>query len=388
MQTNLALQNILSQPQKTILALAGIGVAIVLIFMQLGFLGAVQNTATNIFEKFEFELLVRSPNYLHLADTDKFDRRVLDEIASFPGVKSVAHVKIAMGSWRNREGQPHGVLLFGIPVDRVPFNDPLVTADVDKLLVANSLLIDRKCHPDFSPLDGRRFGELDIGRSVVVSDQTLTVSGLFTMGSGLACNGAAIVSEATFAKLAPYFRERDISIGLVRLDPEADPRELATQLRNRLQNRDGSAPVEILSRGEVTRRELRRWVAETPIGFIFSLGVGIAAIVGTAIVYMVLANDVTARLPEYATLRAMGYSPLYLASVVMKQAAYLAIFAFLPALALSWLLYWITGSAAGMDLSMTGWRIIGVLVMTFGICGISGLFALKKLWQVQPADLF
>jgi putative ABC transport system permease protein len=196
------------------------------------------------------------------------------------------------------------------------------------------------------------------------------------------------VSEATFAKLAPYFREREISLGLIRVATDSNPSELAEQLRTRMRNHDSSTPIEILSRAEVNRRELQRWITETPIGFIFSLGVGIAAIVGTAIVYMVLANDVTARLPEYATLRAMGYSPLYLASVVMKQAAYLAIFAFIPALALSWLLYGVTGSLAGMDLTMTGLRIGGVLATTFGICSISGLFALKKLWQVQPADLF
>ncbi|MBL8892906.1 MAG: ABC transporter permease [Planctomycetaceae bacterium] len=388
MRTNLALQNIVSQPRKTALALAGIGVAIVLIFMQLGFLGAVQNTATNIFDKLDFDLLIRSPNYLHLADTDKFDRRVLDEIAGCAGVRAVSQVQITMGSWRNRDGQPHGVLLFGVEVAQNPFNDPQVTANFDKLSAPGSLLIDSKCHPDFSPADGRRFGPLDIGRAVVVSDQSLTVSGLFSMGSGLACNGAAIVSENTFSKLAPYFRERETSLGLVRIEDGLDPDELAHRLRARLSDTSGAAPVEILQRSEVTQRELRRWVGETPIGFIFTLGVGIAAIVGTAIVYMVLANDVTARLPEYATLRAMGYSSVYLGGVVMKQAAYLAVFAFIPALALSWVLYFVTGAAAGIDLSMSGGRIIGVLLMTFGICGLSGLFALKKLWQVQPADLF
>lgn len=388
MRTNLALQNIVSQPRKTALALAGIGVAIVLIFMQLGFLGAVQNTATDIFDKLDFELLVRSPNYLHLADTDKFDGRVMDEIVSFPGVESVNQVRITMGSWRNNEGLPHGVLLFGVPADRAPFHDPQVTADFDKLAAPNSVLIDRKCHPDFGPLDGRRFGKRDIGRSVVVSEHPLNVSGLFTLGSGLACNGAAIVSESTFAQLAPHFAKDDISLGLVQVTPGTDPEALAHQLRRGLSNADGSMAVEILHRSEVNRRELRRWIIETPIGFIFSLGVAIAAIVGTAIVYMVLANDVTARLPEYATLRAMGYSPLYLASVVMRQAGYLAVFAFVPALVLSWALYLVTGAAAGIDLSMTGGRILGVLLMTLCICGVSGVLALKKLWQVQPADLF
>jgi putative ABC transport system permease protein len=388
MRTDLALQNLVSQPQKTALALAGIGVAIILIFLQLGFLGAVQNTATDIFDQLEFELLVRSPNYLHLADADKFDRRILDEIAGLPEIQAVNHVQVGRASLRNAAGYPQGLLLFGVACESPPFRPGPVTTDIPKLAAADTLLMDRKSHKDFSPSDGQRFGPQDVGRTLWVSDRSLRVVGLFTLGAGLASKGAAMVSQSTFLRLLPYFDRHETTFGLIRLAPEHDSAHVARNLVDRFRNPDGSALVDVLTRPEVNRRELKRWVSETPVGFIFFLGVVIAAVVGATIVYMILANDVAARLPEYATLRAMGYGPSYLAGIVIRQAAYLALFAFGPALAIAWLLYQMTGLLAGIDLVMTGERVLGVLVLTIAIGGLSGILALKKLWQVQPADLF
>jgi len=39
-------------------------------------------------------------------------------------------------------------------------------------------------------------------------------------------------------------------------------------------------------------------------------------------------------------------------------------------------------------MEMNVWRIVGVLVATLVMCGVSGAFALKKLWKAEPADLF
>ncbi len=370
------------------LALAGIGVAITLIFMQLGFLGAVQDSATKLFDTLKFDLIVRSPEYLHVADAGQIDKQVLHEIAVLEGVEAVYPFRITRSSWQDKLGRPQGLLLMGIDPNDSPFDDARVNEHMARLQSTGSLLMDRKSHPDFSPLNGRRFSELDIGRTVVVAEQRLHLSGLYTLGSGLTSNGAALVSDRTFSELLPYFPYEKVSMGLICVQSPDQVEVLRKLVESRFRAEDGSLPFEVLPRSEVNQRELKRWIMETPIGFIFSLGVGIAAIVGTAIVYSVLANDVASRMPEYATLRAMGYRSSYLAGVVMRQSWYLALFAFVPSLVLSLGLYKLTGSLASIDLSMTWQRVVIVLVMTLGICSVSGLLALKKLWQVQPADLF
>jgi putative ABC transport system permease protein len=146
--------------------------------------------------------------------------------------------------------------------------------------------------------------------------------------------------------------------------------------------------MQVLTRDQVVKQELDRWLGETPIGFIFTLGVLIALIVGAAIVYMVLGNDVSNRLHEYATMGAMGYSNRYMGIVVLRQAIYLAIFSFIPALILSLVLYWLTSKLAKLSLVMDWERAISVFLMALLMCSVSGVLAMKKLWKAEPAELF
>ncbi len=388
MRTNLALRNILSNPRKSLLSVAGIGVAILLVFMQLGFRGAIENTATNIYGKMDFDVLLRSPDYLHFIDANQIERRFLEETASMTDVASVNELQVSVVNWRNPRGEMKGILLIGVTPDRSPFRDTRVDQHFDKLTSTTSLLIDRQSHPEFGPQNHRKFGAGDIGRLIEVANQQLTVTGTFNMGAGLAANGAAIVSEKTFEQLVPTTSRHQVTFGLLKLQHGVNADAFAMSLRERFRIEPHERSVEVLTRPEVIQLELDRWIGETPIGFIFTLGVLIALVVGAAIIYMVLGNDVSNRLNEYATLRAMGYSNAYMAAIVLKQAIYLALFSFLPALLLSFLLYWVTGLLANIAMEMNVYRIVFVMLLTLVMSSLSGTLALRKLWQAEPAELF
>ena len=53
---------------------------------------------------------------------------------------------------------------------------------------------------------------------------------------------------------------------------------------------------------------------------------------GFAIVYQVLFTDVNNHLPQYATLKAIGYSDGYLRRVVMEESLILSLLGYLPVL--------------------------------------------------------
>jgi putative ABC transport system permease protein len=127
---------------------------------------------------------------------------------------------------------------------------------------------------------------------------------------------------------------------------------------------------------------------QTPIGLIFQLGVALSLLVGAAIVYMVLATDVTDRLPEYATLLAIGYSYRYLCTVVLTQAVALGMCGFFVSWGVSEILYRVTESASGIPISMNPARVLGVGLLGMIVCLVSGTLALRKLWKAEPANLF
>ena len=60
----LALRNLLHQRIRTLISLAGVAFAVLLIFSQLGFLGAVDRTATLLFDRLDFDLLLEARNTL------------------------------------------------------------------------------------------------------------------------------------------------------------------------------------------------------------------------------------------------------------------------------------------------------------------------------------
>ena len=65
MKTPLALLNLWYQPAKTLVSIGGVSFALLLVFMQLGFMGAVSHTATNVLENLKFDVLIRARDYLH-----------------------------------------------------------------------------------------------------------------------------------------------------------------------------------------------------------------------------------------------------------------------------------------------------------------------------------
>lgn len=395
----LGLANLIHNLSRTVLSLAGIGFAIVLIFMQMGFRGSVESTATLIYSKMEFDLLVRSPDYLHFCDARWIDRDRLFELTTIPGVEAVVPFQVMLHYWqipentatkaRNLSGESRGVIAMGTDRHAKVFQIDEIQQKLKRLETADSILMDRTSSSEYGPVNGLQFSSQDKGVVTEVAGRRVQIVDTFELGTGLAANGAFLTSLDGFQRITPEIGTNQASFGLVQLKAGFPPRDVKRQINAYLAKHfDDYPPYEVLTRGEVRYREIKRWLNDTPIGAIFTMGVAVAFMVGAAIFYMILSNDVANQIGEYATLLAMGYTQRFLAGVVLVQAIALAILAFVPAWALSEVFYRITSEAAGIPISMTPTRPIYVLMLSVLMCFISGLGALRKLRQADPADLF
>jgi putative ABC transport system permease protein len=106
------------------------------------------------------------------------------------------------------------------------------------------------------------------------------------------------------------------------------------------------------------------------------------------VVYQVLYTDVADHLPEYATLKAMGYSTQRLVEVVLFEAMLLAILGFVPGCVASVgvykLLTWLTKIPVSLRWDVSS----QVFTLTVVMCMFSGVVALRKLASADPADIF
>jgi len=354
-------------------------------------LGSVGDTATVVLNRMPCEILVRSPDYLHIYDTASLPGNLPTLLESVPEVKDALPLDIGVTQWQNPiDHSFRAIAIMGMDLEQPAFELPELTVPmVSTLRPVGSVLIDDASVADFGPADRNRFGQLDIGTTTDVAGEPARLVGTFEMGTGLAANGALLASRQTYAKLTPGQRRGRVSIVLIRLhDPQKVDQGLVA-VQDRLRTLGGEASYALaMTLDQAKASEKNRWYRQTPIGLIFIVGVGLAVVVGGVISYMVLASDVAAHLPEYATLRAMGYSDGYLVRTLLSQSTLLAVLAFPPSLVAALGLYYVTSMVSSIPIRMTSTWIVIVFALSLGMCNVAGVIALRKLLKAEPANLF
>src|ERR1700759_1372766 len=86
-----------------------------------------------------------------------------------------------------------------------------------------------------------------------------------------------------------------------------------------------------LAKTELIALETTFQTKTSSVGPIFDLGAVIGFVVGMLISYQILYTDLSDQLPQYATLKAIGFDDRYLIASVIKQAVLYAVAAMVPA---------------------------------------------------------
>ncbi len=375
-KTPLAWRNLVHVQARLLVATGGIGFAVMLIFLQLGFFGAVLKTATLVYDHLNFDLLIIPRKAVDATVTQTFERKRLYQAAGVEGVESVKPFYVAFKQWRNPTTKlTRAILVMGMnPKDEV-FLIPEINDNLSVIQRQDTLIIDKRSRAEF--------GNPQIGTKTELGGRRQTVGGLFTMGPSLRFDGAVIVSDQNFIRLFAGRSVDDVSLGLIKLTNGADIQLVQAQLQEILPGN-----LEVLTRREAEARDQKYWVTSTSVGYIFGIGAVMGFIVGTVIVYQILYTDVSDHLPEYATLKAMGYSNYRLSVIILQQAILLAVLGYVPAFFVALGLYKITLIATNLPIAMTAIRAIVVLSTTLFMCTASGLISLRKVINANPADLF
>ena len=146
--------------------------------------------------------------------------------------------------------------------------------------------------------------------------------------------------------------------------------------------------VKVLTRAELDAQEVYYWTRSKPIGIMFSSGVYIGIIVAAIILYQLLAADISRRMREYATMKAMGFSNRQINATVLQQALLVMLMSFTLGLVLSFALYAVIAEGTGFPMKLTFRRAVLVFSLILVVTLTSGVLALRSSAQADPADLF
>ncbi|MEL7275848.1 MAG: ABC transporter permease DevC [Pseudomonadota bacterium] len=366
---------------RLLAALAGVAFANVLVFVQLGILGALNGTITAPYALFKADILLSSSDANTLTDGSNVARVRGYEALSVPGVARATPLWVANLDWLREDGTTSTLQTFALDPAQPEKLIPPLNAAARALQLEDTVLIDTATR-------GLRAGHLDgiadgTPYRFEANNRTLSAVGTLSMGGGFSADGTLITSDQTFFRLFSNRSPSAPSHILITVVDGVDPTVVVDRLRDALPD-----TVKVDTLMGAADADQRYQTTERPTGIIFGFGVLIGVLVGIVIVYQILSTDVADHLREYATFKAMGYGQSFFMGIVFEEAIILALLGFIPGIAISLAFYVGLSSATGLPIAMDAATALAVFVGTLVACSVSGAVATRRLARADPADLF
>ena len=379
----LARLNLTHNPKQTALSVLGIAFAVLLMFMETGFRNAMFDSQLLLINGLDADIFLISRAKSTLMFQEPFARHRLEQARAAPDIQSVEPVYIEHDAaiWRNAgDGSLHDIRAVAFEPERCVFIDAEICRQAARLTVLDTVLFDRRSKGFFGPRASGTVTEL--------SNRAVRIVGTFGLGTDFTHDGTVMMSADTFFHVFPDRSTAErapgrVELGLIKLYPGSNPQRAAVRLRQLL-----PPDVDVLTKQDYRDKEDAFLDESTPIGYVFNLGTIMGFVVGAIICYQVLFTDITNQLPQFATLRAIGYSDRTVALIVLQQAVGLSAISFVPGLIASRLLYALVATITGLPLEMSLARGTVVLCLTTAMCTISGAIAVRKAVALAPADLY
>ncbi len=372
----LAWRNLVSNKSRLLRSAGGIGFAVLLMVMQLGFEQAFFESALAVIRGLDGDIVLQSVHKYQFATREPFPRTDLDKARDQPGVASARALYADWFDffWKNPiDGKIFLVRAFGFEPDAPVFTYADVNAARDKLKEPNTVLVDRRA---------RRFLGMDSGATEAELNGTkVKIVGGFVLGPDFQSDGTVVMSDRTFASLLRG--PPGVDVGVLKVKPGDDPAVVQQSLRKALPD-----TIAVFTKPQLIEFERKFQADVSSAGPIFAMGTIVGFVVGMLISYQVTYTDLADQLPQYATLKAMGYKSGYLMRVVFEQAAFNALAGWVPALLLSILLYYVIGRVALLPLHMTMRVTLVSLGLTLGMCLVSAAIAVRRVITADPAEVF
>ncbi len=378
----LALRNLLANKRRLIRSSAGIGFAVLLMLVQLGFERGFFESSLAMVRQIDGDLVITSASKYQFHSRDPF---AAGDIARAEKIAGIAVVAPLYASWFDFAWQAPGsdqvylVQAFAFDPDHPPMLSPEVKAESAKLKQADSVIVDRRARPFL--------GMANASGDTEINGHTVHIVGSFGIGPDFQSDGTVMMNPATFARLLPGNQAPAASLpvefGVVTLKVGEDPARVQSALQQALPQ-----DVRVQTKQQFVDAERNFQADLSSAGPIFWMGTVVGFVVGLLISYQIIYTDLSDQLPQYATLKGMGYNTGYLVRVVLAQAALSALAGYIPAWLLCLLVYRVIGAVALLPLHMTLGLTLLSLGLTVGMCLVSALLAIRRVIAADPAEVF
>ena len=369
----LAWRNLFHDRLRFVATLVGIVFSVVLVMIQMGLYLGFGRMVTTMIDHANADLWVLPKGAKSFEDPSLLDIKLRDKVAAVDGVASVVPLVIGFSDWRLDSGEVTPVFIVGTDLKEnalLPWN--VVEGDVRALSKWGTVAVDR------SYFD--RLGIKKLGDTAEIRGHKVKVVALTDGIRSFTTTPYVFVDQKDARFYTGTFPSKASDL-IVRLKPDADRAATIAAIRDRLEN------AEVLTVNEFRDRSRSFWLFGTGAGAALFAGALLGAIVGTVIVAQTLYSSTKDHLSEFATLRAMGSSNNYIYNVIIYQALFNAVFGFIIAAAIGFVVVWMTAKSA-LPIQITPWLMAALLVLTIVMCMASGIVAIVRVVRIDPATVF
>lgn len=356
------------------LSMLGIAFSVVIMFMEIGFFNGINDSQARFATLLDADLVLMHKGRYSLLESDRLNRIRMQQALAVEGVASATALYEGEQLFINPEtGMAQAINVVAFPAETVPLKLPGLARYSGELRLKGNILFDRKSR--------RLYGDIRPGTAVTLGGAPATVVGLVDMGPTIRADGTVLMGEQTWTETKAGADL--LTMALLKLKPGAGLEAVRAAIRARLTDE-----VLVMTPDEIREREVNFTARATPAGGVFAIGLTVGFIIGLIICYQILFNEISDNMPQYATVKAVGFSKSYLVSLVMQQALLLAVFGYLPGLLGGLVLYHFIESSTSILMFITVPRGVLIFVLTVVMCAVSGLLAVRKVLRADPAEVF
>jgi putative ABC transport system permease protein len=367
---------------RMIVALCGVSVIVAMILTVLSLKDAVIDSTLQVPKSLKGDVIILSARTQTILRPAPFPRRFLDRLHGIDGVAAVSSVAIENARWINPETrQEHPIRVFGLDLEFDVIALPGIDPNEPQLKLKDTVIFDASSRPKFGPV-AKHF-KSGKGFSTEINGRRIDVCGLTYAGVSIASDGNLFTTHANFQRLFPNLGSSKSHIGVMRLANAESQADVVRQVREML-----GTEARVLTRGEMLEAERTYMKVNDPVDDIMGMIASVAFFVGMIIVYQILYTDVVNHLPQFATLKAIGFTGVFLLGIIISEGVILSLLGFWPGLIMAHGLAWLAQEATLLPVSITISNTIGVLLAAVVMCVLAASIAVRKITQAEPASVF
>lgn len=360
------------------LSLCGISFATLVLFMGIGFFNGLNDSQARLATILNADIVMMNIKSRSINSFRKMHRTRLFQATGFKEIIEVVPIYEGQTKLTNPQtGMSKTIFFLAFPTGSHPFSIPGMDEHIHHLRQKGKILFDSKSR--------KVFGKINKGMNVDIKGISHQVAGIVKLGPNFSKNGYILMSDVTLLSGIGVGRinPEKISFGLLTTRPGTDIPALKTRLKQAFPD-----DFKFMTPREMKQFEINFTTRSTPVGALLGIGLIVGFAIGVIISYQILFNEVTDHMPQFATLKAVGFSKSFLISIVLKEALLLSVMGFFPGLMASFGLYVFIEHFTKIIMIMNMERILVVFILTVIMCNIAGILAVKKVLGADPAELF